>query len=274
MLTGIKKAFEKALYPSKCLACRLFFHDYGNPQPVSSSWEYFQKTSLETIFTNEMSSFLCLRCIEDFSPITPPFCFQCGKIFKSQASGNHLCGDCIQKNKPYQRIRSAGMFSGSLMKAIHTLKYAGKIQIAKPLGRLLWGAYIKYFDDIAIDMIIPVPLHASKLRERGFNQAVMMMLQWSEFALELKSNGFQIDFEGAVMNRKKKTESQTGLDRKKRKLNVKGAFSVLRPEAIKGKQILLVDDVYTTGATTDECSKVLMKNGARGVHVLTLSRAG
>jgi ComF family protein len=274
MLIAVKKAFENAIYPDKCMACGLFFHAVEQQAPHPTEKEYFQKTSLAMIFKHEMSKFLCPSCIKEFSPMTAPFCSQCGKAFDSPTSDNHLCGDCIQNNKPFQRVRSAGLFAGSLMNMIHKLKYAGKVQLALPLGRLLFGAYMRYFDDIEVDVIIPVPLHTSKLRARGFNQTLLMLAQWPDLAAGIKSNDFQIDFHNGFMDRKKKTESQTGLDRKKRKLNVKGAFSVLRPDVIKGKKILLVDDVYTTGATTEECAKMLVNNGARDVHILTLARAG
>jgi ComF family protein len=273
MLTRIQKAFEKALYPAKCQACGLLFHGMDNEDQIQPFGENIQNTSLESIFKIEMSPFLCPGCIEKFSPISSPFCLQCGKIFKSPVSENHLCSSCIQNKRPYQRVRSACLHKGSLMEAIHQFKYAGKIQLARPLGRILFWAYKKYFHDVMMDVIVPVPLHASKFRARGFNQSQLMLAQWPDFLAPADPSELLIDFHGAIIDRKKKTESQTGLGREKRKFNVKNAFSVLQPEAIRGKQVLLVDDVYTTGATTEECAKLLMKSGARDVHILTLARA-
>lgn len=160
------------------------------------------------------------------------------------------------------------------MNVIHKFKYAGKVQLALPLGRLLFGAFVKNFDDVELDWVIPVPLHASKFRERGFNQALLMLSQWPALGAFATSNVLRIDLKSAIMERNRKTVSQTGLDREERNANVKGAFSVAQPDVIQGKQVLLVDDVYTTGATTDECAKMLMKNNAQGVHILTLARVG
>jgi ComF family protein len=273
MLTRIKNAFLKALYPDKCLSCGLFFHVGDQFEAPSSAAKYFKNTSLKTIYQKEMAAFLCPSCIKEFSPITQPFCLQCGKEFESSVSDNHLCEDCIRKINPYQRIRSAGMLNGSLMDALHQLKYTGKIQFARPLGRLLYSAFLTYFNDIIIDLVIPVPLHVSKLRSRGFNQVILLLAEWPAIAASDDSSFPTIDFQGRIMARKKKTESQTGLGRDKRKTNVKGAFWVLQPESIKAKQVILIDDVYTTGATTGECAEVLMKHGAKSVHILTLARA-
>jgi ComF family protein len=160
------------------------------------------------------------------------------------------------------------------MRVVHQFKYAGKIQLSKPLGRVLFAAFLKYFHDVTIDLILPVPPHASKIRARGFNQVMLMLTEWPELADALSLNSPTIDFTGKIFDRKKKTESQTGLGKEKRQSNVKGAFMVLKPDIIQSKQILLVDDVYTTGATTVECAKTLIKKGSGGVYILTLARAG
>ncbi|MCU0600813.1 MAG: ComF family protein [Desulfobacterales bacterium] len=159
------------------------------------------------------------------------------------------------------------------MKAIHQLKYSGKTQIAKPLGRVLFSSFLNYFHDVNIDLIIPVPLHASKLRSRGFNQVMLMLREWPALGAMSFSSFPIIDYQGKVVIRRKKTEPQTGLGREKRRSNIKGAFSVLQPESIHGKQVLLVDDVYTTGATTEECAQVLSNQGASNIHILTLARS-
>jgi ComF family protein len=273
MLTRIQKAFQKALYPDKCLVCGHFFHAGERFKPAFSYNEYFHGTPIKIIYQKEISAYFCPVCIGEFHAITPPFCHQCGKVFKSPVSDSHFCGDCIQKNKPFQRVRSAGIYNGSLMEAIHQLKYSGKTQFAKPLGRVLFGSFLNYFLDVNIDLIIPVPLHASKLRSRGFNQVILMLTEWPALAAKALSSFPTIDYQGKMIARKKKTESQTGLGKEKRKSNVKGAFSVLLPESIHGKQVLLVDDVYTTGATTEECTNALINHGARNVHILTLARS-
>jgi ComF family protein len=159
------------------------------------------------------------------------------------------------------------------MDTIHQFKYNEKTRLAGPLGRLLFAAYTRYFSENSFDVIIPVPLHLSKLRSRGFNQALLLLAEWPLLFDKSGSSRTTIDSKGKIMKRKKKTDSQTGLGRKLRKKNIKGAFAVEKASSVKGKQVLVVDDVYTTGATSHECAYVLMKNGAVSVHILTLARA-
>ena len=175
-------------------------------------------------------------------------------------------------------IRSAGLYRGALKSSIHALKYKNKVHLARPLGRLLFSSFMEYYDICTIDTIIPVPLHTSRLKQRGFNQAVMLIRQWPVLINLSKANReintdrvLPIDFKNLV--RKHKTVSQIGLGKEKRKENVKGAFAVTDKSKISGKQVLLIDDVYTTGSTCHECAKTLIVNGAKTVSVLTLARA-
>jgi len=159
------------------------------------------------------------------------------------------------------------------MAVIHCFKYKGKIQLARPLGTLLFAAFISFWDKMSIDLIVPVPLHAKKLRIRGFNPSFLLVKDWVRI-LELLSGrlpDIQVDIN--VLAREKWTEPQTGLGRKERLANIKNAFNISDGSKITGKKILLVDDVYTTGATVNECAKVLLKGGAGHVDVLTLARS-
>ena len=133
------------------------------------------------------------------------------------------------------------------------------MQVAKPLGQILFNALTRFFSEKKIDFAVPVPLHPRKFRTRGFNQAYLLMHKWPDIA---KSK----------FPWSRNTKPQTGLDRKKRLSNIKGAFHLKDPSKIIGKSILIVDDVMTTGATVNECAKVLMKGGAKEVNVLTLAR--
>jgi ComF family protein len=159
------------------------------------------------------------------------------------------------------------------MQLIHRYKYGGKTHLAAPLGALLFIALMRYWDVNAIDLVLPVPLHVRRLRKRGFNQAFLLIRDWEMIAAELKISpvNFQMKFD--VLTRNRWTESQTGLARRKRLTNIKNAFSIKDPLKIEDKRILLVDDVYTTGATVDECAQVLLAGGAQTVDVLTLARA-
>lgn len=272
MLIQVKKAFQKALFPDKCQACSVFFHCNENPRTISLAPDYFRQAPIERVFQKEMSPFLCPDCLRSFAPLATPFCTQCGRMFASPVSDNHQCGDCIKKKKPYLSARSAGLFTGALMETIHRFKYAGKTQFAEPFGLILFSAFIRYFTESLIDLIVPVPLHASKLKERGFNQSIMILRSWPKLISQTNVADIHIDLQDAILHRKRKTESQTGLGKENRKANIKGAFTVKYPERIQKKSILLVDDVFTTGATAEECAKTLMKQGAGEVHVLTLAR--
>ena len=116
-----------------------------------------------------------------------------------------------------------------------------------------------------IDLIVPVPLHIKRLRKRGFNQALLLFTKWATTE--------NIPYDPHVLKRPQKTVPQTNLSRKERKKNIRGAFEIRSPVAIKGKRILLVDDVYTTGSTVNECARILVQGGAAMVDVLTLARA-
>ena len=132
---------------------------------------------------------------------------------------------------------------------------------------------MRLWDIEGIDLVVPVPLHARRLKTRGFNQAFLLVKDWPCFAGASGINITDSLIDRHLFVRDRWTEPQTGLNRKERMGNIKGAFSVTDASKISGKRILLVDDVYTTGATADECSRVLVNNGAEQVDVLTLARA-
>jgi ComF family protein len=161
--------------------------------------------------------------------------------------------------------RASGVYDGTLMEAIHLFKYGKKTRLARPLGMLLQETFSRFWDNQWIDLIVPVPLHIERLRKRGFNQALLLFSKWATTE--------DIPYDPRVLKRPKKTVPQTNLSRKERKKNVRGAFEICSPVAIKGKRIVLVDDVYTTGFTVNECARTLMNAGAAVVDVLTLARA-
>jgi ComF family protein len=124
-----------------------------------------------------------------------------------------------------------------------------------------------------IDLIVPVPLHPKKLRMRGFNPSFLMVKDWVCIAEFLNVRLPDMPVDTNVLARRRWTEPQTGLGRKERLANVKNAFNIIDRSKITGRKILIVDDVYTTGATANECAKVLLEGGAGHVDVLTLARA-
>jgi len=299
VLNRVGVALIEAFFPTQCLVCRSFFHggrqcinlktllrrfkgldqdtwvpailiqkNFGSVERANNHQGNFQK-----IFMTLMAPFLCTTCSATFLPVESPICSKCGIVFKSRQGEDRFCGDCIEAPKKYGVARSAGVYDQALMSAIHCLKYKGKIQLARPLGTLLFNAFSRYWDKKRIDIIVPVPLHERKLRIRGFNPPLLLVRNWPRIFAMLNGHLPAIPVDRDILARKKWTAPQTGLDRKERLQNIKNAFVMNDTSQIEGKKILLVDDVYTTGATVNECAKVLLKGGSKQVDVLTLARA-
>ena len=210
-------------------------------------------------------AFLCPNCIKGIHFITSPLCLRCGIPFSADQERDHLCGECLAEKKPYAIARSVATYEGTILKAIHKFKYHRKTGIGKVLGNIMADFVSGIWDIKAFDLIMPVPLHIKRLRERGFNQAVILA--------RVLSKRFNISLDLSSLRRTLLTLPQVGLGRKERLLNVKGAFSIIDQNQISGKRILLVDDVYTTGGTLMECSRVLIAAKAEAVAVLTMARA-
>jgi ComF family protein len=151
-----------------------------------------------------------------------------------------------------------------ILNAIHQFKYGRDLSIGALLASLMADFSFPDLECRDYSLIIPVPLHIKKLRKRGFNQAIILA--------DAIGKKWQIPVNFSLLKRCKFTLSQTGLDKKERERNIKRAFEVTDRAKIAGKNILLVDDVYTTGATLNECAKILTKAGAQKVAVLTLAR--
>jgi ComF family protein len=156
---------------------------------------------------------------------------------------------------------------------IHRFKYKGKIQLAGPLAELLLTAFSLFWGDDSIDLILPVPLHLKKIRKRGFNQAYLLVRSWKYLAGQQRFRRSNVSIERNLLVRTAATAPQSALGRAKRAVNVKNAFELDGRDKIKDQRILLVDDVYTTGSTVNECARLLLNCGARHVDVLTLARA-
>ena len=260
-------AVKKAIFPTRCLACGSFFHDDQHHTAGS-----FSNSGL-MVFERLMDPFLCSTCSFGFFPIVSPICPFCGIMFKSRQGEDHLCEECTESPKSFGIARSVGIYQKALMDAIHCFKYKGKIQLARPLGMILFNSFISCWDTNHIDVIVPVPLHNKKLKIRGFNPSLLLVRDWKLFASLQRIEIPNMLVVRDVLIKKRWTEPQTGLIRKKRLKNVKNSFGIKDSSRIEGKRILLIDDVYTTGATVDECSKILLKGGAANVDVLTLARA-
>ena len=169
---------------------------------------------------------------------------------------------------PFVRARSWACYPRDpdlphpLRNAIHRFKYGRKASYGKVLGNLMAQACEAHFEDI--DVIIPVPLHPERLRWRGFNQAVILG--------RAVSRTWRVPINPFLLQRTRPTRPQTELARRERQSNVRGAFTINPKRSVKRQQLLLVDDIYTSGATVKECSRVLLRAGARSVQVFTLGR--
>lgn len=200
---------------------------------------------------------ICSSCWSEIRRYGGPSCKVCALPVVSEYS--KVCGQCLKKAPPFSKVITYGLYEDILAEAINQLKFYGIKRISKTLGRLLLS-----LDLPETDGIVPVPITIKRLRERGFNQALLIA--------RIIAKESKVPLLMDTLLKKKETPPQIGLSAKERLLNLKNAFEV--KGNIKGLRLLLVDDVMTTGATVTECSKVLMKAGAEEVIVLTLARAG
>jgi ComF family protein len=268
LFARIGRAFRAALLPDKCIACNAFFfyRPATERKNVSSVDKAIDYPSL-------MAPYLCPECAAEFKPVVSPLCTTCGIMFKALSDGDHRCGDCLSKPKFYRYARASGIYAGSLRGAIQGLKYKDFVRLAEPLGRLLLKTYVDNFAQDPADLIVPVPLHERRLRRRGFNQAHLLLAGWPRALGKLGPGLGPLHLEPDCLIRNQPTRSQTGLGRDERIRNIYNAFVVTDPRLITGKKVLLVDDVFTTGATVNECARVIVEGGAARVDVLTLARA-
>ena len=218
------------------------------------------------LLENPGEKIICRDCWRSLRGHPDAACICCGRFFYGEASP-HLCAVCIENPPPFACHRSCGLYRGRLKDIILMYKYRKLRVLGKELAAFalhtLEDADDLWFD---VEICIPVPLHPRRRRGRGFNQAeiISRRLAAAKGLRHVKR----------CLVKTKNPPPQTSLDGAARRRNVKGAFTVRRPETVKGKSILLVDDVYTTGSTIRECASVLKAAGAREVRALTIAQAG
>jgi ComF family protein len=212
---------------------------------------------------------VCAACIAAIRSISGQTCDLCGESLPGRppASELQLCGACQESCPLFAKATAFGAYEGELRELIHLLKYERVHPSAFVLGNMLVNAIEKLRLGDAPVLIVPVPLHASKRRQRGFNQAEVI----ARAALK-KLGCRKIQLAGKALVRERATVSQTGLTRPQRAENIRGAFQVAHPNRVEGRTILLVDDVLTTGTTASECARILRKAGAGAVYVATVAR--
>ncbi|HER23534.1 MAG TPA: ComF family protein [Candidatus Atribacteria bacterium] len=212
---------------------------------------------------------ICEDCFKAIELIEHPYCIKCGKplILNDFFEQNReiLCLDCKRKKYSFEFSRSVGVYSKVLKKCIHLFKYYGEKKLAKPLGKLM-VEYLLNNDEFKnkFDLIIPVPLHKNDIKKRGFNQSALLSITIGDY--------FSVPVGKNLLIKNKATPFQVNLSKKEREKNILKAFSVEKPKEIIGKNILILDDVFTTGATVEECAKELIKFRANNIFVLTLAR--
>jgi ComF family protein len=211
---------------------------------------------------------VCPECISAMQPISVGTCEICGEGMAALArpAEIHTCDACREARPQFEKACAFGSYDGELRELIHLLKYEQVTPAGSVLGGMLAAAIAKL--EIAGPLlIVPVPLHSSKRRQRRFNQAEVIaraaLKRMVMPGAELATN---------VLLRQRATVSQIGLTRPQRAENIRGAFRVQHLEKIAGRSILLIDDVLTTGTTASECARVLRKAGAKTVWVATVAR--
>lgn len=206
---------------------------------------------------------ICPECLDKITFITSPLCNVCGKPFFSEAPDNHTCGACLT-DAPHHTSRSAAVLGGPIQQLIHSFKYGGRVHLAHPLGILASSTLRGFCAVAAPDLILPVPLHRKRLRQRGYNQ--------SQLIGAVLAKQWKVPLEVGNLRRLRWTEPQTALDARDRATNVKGAFGVKDPKRLEGKRVLLVDDVVTTGSTVRACVDALREVDVAAVCAVTVAR--
>lgn len=208
---------------------------------------------------------LCENCLDSIEEISGPICIQCGLPIPglSPLTPAGTCGRCLADPPKYKRARYGVYYQGTVRDALLRFKFAGALHTASALSLILTEAFRRHFESGDFDLIVPVPIHRTRLIHRGFNQVVELGKRLS------RDTGIALD--RASFQKVKDTVPQVGLTRAARVKNLRGSFGVRRPDRIRGRNILLVDDVTTTGSTIAEASKTIMRAGASRVDVLVLS---
>jgi len=216
---------------------------------------------------------LCAQCWAALERIGPPWCRLCGvpaaAALGAGGSGparprEHLCSSCRSRAPVFAYARAATRYGDVVREALHALKFKGRRPLAAVLADLLLEAPEMRLPLGLPDLLVPVPLHRRRRRERGFNQASLLAHRIGR--------AWGLPVADDVLARVVATPSQTALEARARRANVRGAFRLRRPEAVAGRHVVVVDDILTTGATVSECALTLKAGGAATVGVLTIAR--
>lgn len=245
--------------------------------PAAMQWRHWGRAALDLVYPRRCPACLaplpptfqhgefCAGCQGQFRPIDAPFCQSCCEPFPGIIAGDFTCPNCQGRPQAFDFAVSGWLSRGPVREVIHRLKYDGVPAMRLPLARLMLPALQDPRLADASWLLVPVPLHPRKFREREFNQSAELTRTLA------KSAGLSWCH---ALRRVRYTHSQAGLDREGRLKNLRGAFRVRRlaSRRLRDRDVLLIDDVLTTGATAHECALTLKKGGARRVAVLTVAR--
>lgn len=241
MLKNWINGLADLVYPVNCLICR-------------------------TYLGSKRYNSICEKCLNKLDKNLPPFCAKCGGNLKENEQSQGICLTCQKRNYHFKRAWSPTLYQDTMEDLIHMFKYRNKPQLAKPLSQIMidfinnYNLHLKGFD-----MLVAVPLHPSRLREREYNQAQLLAQNISQ--------SLSIPLSEGNLERLKPTSPQSNLSAQKRWDNVANAFRLKYPRDFKDQRILLIDDLLTTGATCSEVARILNEASVNSVYVLTLAIA-
>ena len=242
MLKSLSTALLDIIYPKNCIFCK------------------------KGIFDKKSGFYLCQDCFESIEKNLPPFCSRCGRHLEAPETEIGICKGCKGRKFYFDCSFSVCIFDGKIKELIHKFKYSNRTMLDKVFARLIFDFVMNFNIPISeYDIILPVPLHPVRLREREYNQCELLAKELAKF--------FPIEISRKDVVRTKNTKSQISLDKSARWENIKGAFNVRSEDKFKDRNVLIIDDLITTGATASEIAFSLKKSGAKKVSVLTLAIA-
>lgn len=264
MLRGALKNVRDGLlalcYPQACRVCGLMVEARDDGVACAGCWN---DTSITRLFDEPM----CFKCgaplVHFVSAMKAPSPAESHHVFDSQPSTREQvsCSKCA--SLPFSAARACGVYSGALEASLLFLK--SHPHICRRLREIILRTFLTHAEALASDMVVPVPLHPQRERERGFNQARLIA--------RVISKGFELPMDDRAVVRVKHTDMhRVGMDAVDRAKSVERAFKIKRPQLLNEKRVLLVDDVYTTGSTINAVSAALLEAGAHSVSVLTVAR--
>jgi len=238
-LAEVTNVLSDLLFPPSCASCGAGVEDWSN-------------------------SSLCTDCQESIPEIHRPFCERCGlPVLGLIEKGAPFCGACLSGRPAFGRTRYGVAYEGIVRDMVVGFKFGRALHLGQTLSELLVRAFHRHFHPREFDLIVPIPVHRRRLIRRGFNQAAILAEAVSRFT------GIPID--RTSLHKTRDTVPQVGLPRRRRLENLRGSFGISHPDKIRGRRILIVDDVATTGTTVKEASGTLMRGKAASVDALLLA---